>query len=352
MSFLDTLTGQIIASIIILALFYFSKKFISKIIFSILDKLVKKTKTNVDDKIVMVLKKPFELLILIIGFYIVSKIIQLEGNIEALISVAIRSAFTFVLFWSIFRFIAPISNTIINTSSKIKSKNLGKDLANLISKFIQVIVVALGIITILQEWGYNITGFLASLGLVGMAIALAAKDTVANLFGSLVIFSDKPFKIGDWIKTPHAEGIVEAVGIRSTKIRTFAQALISVPNAALANSEILNWSQMGKRRIKMNLGLTYSSTTKQMNAVLRDIREMLQNDLSVHQGTIHIYFTDFNASSLDIFCYFFTKSTDWAEYMRVREDINLKIMRIVEKNNTSFAFPSQSIYIEKNEEIN
>jgi MscS family membrane protein len=193
---------------------------------------------------------------------------------------------------------------------------------------------------------------LASLGLVGMAIALAAKDTVANLFGSLVIFSDKPFKIGDWIKTSNAEGIVEAVGIRSTKIRTFAQALISVPNASLANNEILNWSKMGKRRIKMDLGLTYGTTTKQMNAILRDIRDMLQDDIQVHQETIHIYFTDFNDSSLGIFCYFFTKSTNWAEYMRVREEINLKIMRIVEKNDSSFAFPTQSIYIENNEEIN
>lgn len=352
MSFFDTLTGQIIASIIILILFYLLKKFISKFIFSLLDKLVKQTKTQLDDKIVMVLQKPFELLILVIGFYITSRILKLDGHLQEIVNIFMKSAFTFVLFWAIFRFIAPISNTIINTSSKISSKNLGKDLANLITKFIQVIIAALGLITILQEWGYNITGFLASLGLVGMAIALAAKDTVANLFGSLVIFSDKPFKIGDWIKTPHAEGIVEAVGIRSTKIRTFAQALISVPNAALANSEILNWSQMGKRRIKMNLGLTYSTTTQQMNLILAEIRTMLKEDINIHQETIHIYFTDFNASSLDIFCYFFTKSTNWAEYMKVREEINLEIMQIIENNNSSFAFPSQSIYIEHNEEIN
>ena len=231
-------------------------------------------------------------------------------------------------------------------------KNLGKDLANLITKFIQVIIAALGLITILQEWGYNITGFLASLGLVGMAIALAAKDTVANLFGSLVIFSDKPFKIGDWIKTDDVEGIVEVVGIRSTKVRTFAQALVSVPNASLANGAILNWSKMGKRRIKMSVGLTYSTTSTQMQNILKEMRVMLEKHKDIHKETIFIYFTDFQDSSLGIFCYFFTKTTNWGEYMRVREDINLKIMHIVESNGSSFAFPSRSIYIEKEKDLN
>ena len=348
----ESLFAQIIAAIFIILIFYFFKKIIGRFFFSFLEKLALRTKSKFDDKMVNALRNPFELFILIVGIYIAHKTIAMNEEVEELIENIIESAFTFVLFYALFRIISPVSNVVISSSSRITSKNLGKDLVNLITKFVQVIIIALGIITILQEWGYNITGFLASLGLVGMAIALAAKDTVANLFGSLVIFSDKPFKIGDWIKTPNAEGIVEAVGIRSTKIRTFAQALISVPNASLANSEILNWSKMGKRRIKMNLGLTYSTTTEQMNSILNDIRDMLIQDDNIHQETIHIYFTDFNDSSLGIFCYFFTKSTNWAEYMRVREKINLKIMQIVENNHAAFAFPSQSIYLENNEEIN
>lgn len=352
MSFFESFMGQVFLAIVVIALFYFLRKIVTKTIFSLLEKIVKKTKSNFDDNLLGVLRNPFELFLLIVGFYVASKIVKIDGHLAELINTFIKSAFTFVLFLAIFKLVSPISETIISSSSKIKSKNLGKDLANLITRFIQVIVVALGIITILQEWGYNITGFLASLGLVGMAIALAAKDTVANLFGSLVIFSDKPFKIGDWVKTPNAEGIVEAVGIRSTKIRTFAQALISVPNATLANNEILNWSRMGKRRIKMTLGLTYSTTTQQMTDIVNEIRTMLNEDENIHQETIHIYFTDFNDSSLGIFCYFFTKSTNWAEYMRVREEVNLKLMKIVEDNGSAFAFPSQSIYLENDTEIN
>jgi len=188
---------------------------------------------------------------------------------------------------------------------------------------------------------------LASLGLIGMAFALAAKDTAANLFGSLVIFTDRPFKIGDWIKTPIVEGTIEEIGIRSTRVRTFAQALVTVPNAVLANSAILNWSRMGKRRIKMRIGLTYSTTRQKLQTILNDIRQMLKNHKDVHQGTIMIYFDKFEDSSLSIFCYFFTTTTVWEEYLKAREDINLKIMKIIEDNEAEFAFPSQSIYIEK-----
>ncbi|MFA6789849.1 MAG: mechanosensitive ion channel family protein, partial [Arcobacteraceae bacterium] len=126
--------------------------------------------------------------------------------------------------------------------------------------------------------------------------------------------------------------------------------IVTVPNAVLANSAILNWSRMGKRRIKMSIGLTYSTTAFQMQTIVKEIRRMLEHHDDIHQETIFIYFTDFQDSSLGIFCYFFTQTTNWGEYMSVREDVNLKIMEIVEKNNASFAFPSRSIYIETQQE--
>jgi MscS family membrane protein len=207
----------------------------------------------------------------------------------------------------------------------------------------------IGFAVILQSWGYNVTGFVASLGIGGLAFALAAKDTAANLFGSLVIFGDKPFEIGDWIKTDEVEGTVEDIGIRSTKVRTFAQALVHVPNATLANSAIINWSRMGKRRIKMNVGLTYETTEAQMRTIVEQIRSMLQGHEEIDQSTLFIHFTDYSESSLDIFCYFFTKTTVWGEYLRVREDVNLKIKKIVEENGSAFAFPSRTVYLESDE---
>lgn len=341
-----------IYAIAIFVFFLIFRTIFRKTVINLLEKITSKTKNNIDSQVVNVIKEPIDFLFIVIGLKVSTDYLDLTNNFQSYLDNIINSLFTIILFWTIHRTILPISNIILKSHKKIKGKELGKDLANLVVKAIKIVIIALAVVTILQEWGYNITGFLASLGLVGMAIALAAKDTVANLFGSLVIFSDKPFKIGDWIKTNSVEGTVETVGIRSTKVRTFAQALVSVPNATLANEPILNWSQMGKRRIKMTLGLTYSTSSKQMQDVMDELKTMLKNHKDIHQDTIFINFTDFNDSSLGIFCYFFTKTTNWGEYMRVREDVNLKIMGIVESNDCSFAFPSQSIYLENDKDIN
>lgn len=352
MILIDETIDRYIYAVSIFLFFFIFKTLFRKTIIKLLESITQKTTNTIDDNILRVLKKPIDFLFLVIGFKLAMSFLVLSDEIKPYIETTIKSLLTFLLFWTILRMLSPLSDIVVKSHTKLRGKELGKDLANLIMRTLQVIVIALGGITILQEWGYNITGFLASLGLIGMAIALAAKDTVANLFGSLVIFSDKPFGIGDWIKTPDVEGTVEVVGIRSTKVRTFSQALVSVPNAVLANSSILNWSRMGKRRIKTTLGLTYATSNEQMKTIVTEIRTMLKEDEEIHQDTIHIYFTDFEASSLGIFCYFFTKSINWAEYMRVREKINLKMIEIVEKNGASFAFPTQSIYIENNTELN
>jgi MscS family membrane protein len=316
-----------------------------KAIIPFFKKIATKTKTTFDDHLIDTIKQPLEFLILLTGILFAKNILQLETNIDSVLTTIIRSAFAFGLFWMLYLVITPAS-IVIHKFTKKFGTDLSDDIANFIIKTIKFIVIALGFVSILQEWGYNISGFLASLGLVGMAFALAAKDTAANFFGSLVIFGDKPFKVGDWIKTPEVEGTIEMIGIRSTKIRTFARALVTVPNAVLANSAILNWSKMGKRRIKMSLGLTYDTKASTIKKIILDIKTMLKNHKDIHQDTIHIYFTKFDDSSLNIFCYYFTKTTKWGEYMATREDTNLKIMHIVEQNKASFAFPSQSIYIE------
>lgn len=351
MSIFDTFFGQLSISIAIIIFFMLTRKLIIQTILNNLTSMAEKTNTTLDNDLLKAIKKPAQLFYINIGFTIALNTVTFSNLIEKFLNDCIKTIFILVLFWILYDIVNPITYYFLK-NKKDQKRGLGTDLLNIILKFIQIFILALGIITILQQWGYNITGFLASLGLVGMAVALAAKDTVANLFGSLVIFTDKPFKIGDWIKTSNVEGIVESVGIRSTKVRTFAQAVVSVPNATLANTEILNWSRMGKRRIKMSLGLTYSTSTQQMQDVVNEIRQMLKEDTNIHQDTIHIYFTDFEASSLGIFCYFFTKSTNWAEYMRVREDVNLKIMKIVESHNCEFAFPTQSIFIENDNKLN
>jgi len=337
----DTEIDKYIYAILIFILFQLFRVGLSKTVY----KLTNKTKTQIDDDILNAVKRPIDFLFIIIGFNFAIIVLSLYTNINILLDQVIRSGFIVVVFWAIISILSHLSVNIHQITNKFGDK-INADVSNFIIKSIRFFILVLGFIAVLQEWGYNVSGFIASLGLVGMAFALAAKDTAGNLFGSLVIFTDKPFKIGDWIKTPEVEGTIENVGIRSTKVRTFSQALVSVPNGTLANSAILNWSKMGKRRVKTTLGLTYSTSGETLETIIKEIKEMLQNNPDIHQDTIHIYFSAFGESSLNVFCYYFTKSTDWAEFMRVRETTYLSIMKIVDNNGSSFAFPTQTLHIE------
>jgi MscS family membrane protein len=312
--------------------------------------IVKKTSNKFDDELLESLSKPIDYLFIVIGAKFAIDILVLSDTVEVFLDQLVRTGFIAVVFWGILNVLTSLAKNIHKVTNRFGDK-VSIHVANFIIKSIRFFIIILGFIAVLQEWGFNVSGFLASMGLIGMALALAAKDTAANLFGSLVIFIDKPFKIGDWIKTPQVEGTIETIGIRSTKVRTFAQALVTVPNATLANSAILNWSAMGKRRIKMNIGITYDTPGQTVENIIKDIKNMLENHEDIHQDTIYIYFSEFAASSLNIFCYYFTKSTNWGEFMKVRELTYLEIMKIIEKNGTSFAFPTQTLHIEKNNEL-
>lgn len=296
-------------------------------------------------KIFTIIEKPLRWGIMVIGVIATISVLHLSEGIKTLSDMLINTAIIFILTWFFLRALTLFRAYLISISYNLNA-DLGPTFSKFFVTFIRAVILLIALINILVTWGINVNGFIASLGLVGMALALAAKDTASNFFGSVMIFTDAPFKIGDWIKTPEVEGTVEEIGMRSTKVRTFARALVSVPNAMLANSAILNWSRMNKRRIKMTIGLTYSTSSEQMRNILADIRAHLAQHKEIHQETIYINFTDFNDSSLGIFCYFFTNTTNWGHYMQVREEINLDIMHIVEKNGASFAFPSQSLYIE------
>jgi MscS family membrane protein len=258
-----------------------------------------------------------------------------------------RTSIAISIVWGIVNICEPIIISFRNVFLKL-GNNTNNEVVLFIIKIAKITIITLGSMAVFQDLGYDVSSFLASLGLIGMALALAAKDTVANLFGSLVIFGDKPFIVGDWITADSIDGVVENIGIRSTRVRTFGDALVSVPNAKLANADILNWSKMRKRRIKMTLGLTYNTTATQIKKILQDIRSMVDSHKDIHPDSQFIYFTEYQDSAIGIFCYFFTKTTSWSDYMSVKENINLKIMEIIEQNGSSFAFPTRTIQIEGN----
>src|SRR5699024_2676243 len=167
---------------------------------------------------------------------------------------------------------------------------------------------------IAQVFGYPVNGFVAGLGLGGLAFSLAAQDALANLFGGFVIITERPFTIDDWILTPSVEGTVEDITFRSTKVRTFAQALVTVPNSTLANEPITNWSKMGKRQIAFDLRVTYDSPVVKIKEVVKKIETLLKTHDGIHQETIFVKLNEFKENGADIMLYFFTKTTAWDEY--------------------------------------
>ena len=337
--------GKWSTALVIFIIFLLLRKQLSKLVTMIALKWVKRTETTLDDEILYVIQRPIALGMIILGFNVSFSFMKFSPDFSVMISHTMTTLTIALFAWVLYRIIKLFESSNELISKRFKTDN-GITLAKLLLSVLKTLVLVIAGINVLSTWGINITGFVASLGLVGMAFALAAKDTASNFFGSMVIFTDQPFKVGDWIKTNEVEGTIEAIGVRSTKVRTFARALVSVPNGNMANAAILNWSEMNKRQIKMTLGLTYDTTASQMKQVLKEMRELLKTDTDIHQETIYIHFTEFQDSALGIFCYFFTKTTNWGEYMAVRERINLDLMEIVEKNGAAFAFPSQSLYVE------
>jgi len=337
--------GKWLTAIIIFLIFLALRKQLTTLITLIAIKWVKRTENTLDDEIMDVVQRPIALGMIILGFDVAFSFMKFTESFTNIITHTMSTLAIVLFAWTLYRIVKLFESSNELIAKRFKTDN-GITLAKLMLSILKTIVLVIAGMNILSTWGINITGFVASLGLVGMAFALAAKDTASNFFGSMVLFTDQPFKVGDWIKTPEVEGTIETIGVRSTKVRTFARALVSVPNGNLANAAILNWSEMNKRQIKMTLGLTYSTTATQMKQILKEMRELLKNDEDIHQQTIYIHFTEFQDSALGIFCYFFTKTTNWGEYMQVRERINLELMEIVEKNGAAFAFPSQSLYVE------
>lgn len=340
---------DIILATLIFVIFQIIRIFITRIVFKIIDEATQKTKNKFDDEIIKVIKKPISFLFILLGIRFGSEALPLNDTFEKVFYEILDTAFAVLIFWTIFKFIKPFSKVIQGYTARY-GKELSDDITNILTRTAQFLVFAIGFVAIMKNWGYDITGFLASLGLVGMAFALAAKDTAANLFGSIVIFTDKPFKVGDWIETPDVEGFVEEIGIRSSRVRTFAMGLVTVPNDTLANSPIQNWTQMNKRRVSMKIGVTYSTKSSQILKIVNEIRDLLENHEGVNQEFMNIGFTDYLDSSLGITVYYFTNTTAWIEHTKIKEDINVKIMQIVEENGSSFAFPSRSLYFEN--EIN
>jgi MscS family membrane protein len=314
-----------------------------------LKKLTARTSWQLDDQLLEALRRPVLFLVWVCGIYLALEVLHLPTepiNLPRFLGALFSSLLIVDAAWFLYQATTILSAYMRRFTEKTESK-LDDQLVPIVQKSLRVVVILLALVMIIQNLGYSVSSLLAGLGLGGLAFALAAKDSLSNVFGSLTIFTDRPFQIGEWIKTPSVEGVVEDVGFRSTRVRTFEKTLVTIPNSKIANDVIENMDARPMRRISMTIGVSYETSADRMEQALEAIREILREHDQVDQGYWLVYFTDFGASSLDIFVYYFSKSKVWAEYLQVRQQVNLAIMRALEGLGLEIAFPTRTVYLRR-----
>jgi MscS family membrane protein len=322
-------------------------RFIVNIVLKVFLRFVKnRTATKWDDLIVEAFIGPAGMLLAVLIWYSSIFILSLAESASHILIFLLQIILSISLIFLAYRLINVFIEFLHGLALKTAS-DLDDQLMPVIDKTLRFLVLSIGSLIALQNIGVNVVSALAGLGIGGLAFALAAKDTAANMFGSLTIFLDQPFKMGDWVLINGVhEGVVEAIGVRTTRIRTFGKTLISLPNAVVANSSIENISRRPYRRVKTTLGLTYNSKREQIEAVLVDIRSAILANKYTIEDNMHVNFIGYGPSSLDIFIYFFVKVASWDEELEAKEGVMLDIMNVVEKHSLEFAFPTQTVHIE------
>ena len=306
------------------------------------------------DSLVKAFNRPIQIYLLCLALYmfLINSPIKLFSE-HSIIDNILRTSLIICFTWGIYN-MCNAGHGLFVQIWKQSGLRVDKTVAEMVSALAHFLCILLGFAMIAEEWEYDITAFVASLGIGAMAIALAAKDSLANIFGSIVIITERPFVVGDWISANNVEGIVEKVSFRSTCIRTFYQELVYVPNNLLSNTSITNYTQRHKYRIQFMLGVTYSTTREQMQNVCQQIRQLCEQMDDIYNEGFDVNFFEFGDSSLNIRIVCYAKVPENTQnyalknsmYHKIREKFNLEVMSILEENGASCAFPNRSIYFE------
>jgi MscS family membrane protein len=266
------------------------------------------------------------------------------------LSVAVKMLVSISTVWSAFRLVDMVY--VLMLSRAMRTENKFDDLlVPMVSKSLKVFVVVVGAIFTADNLNIDVTSLLAGLGLGGLAFALAAKDLLGNFFGSLTVLLDRPFHIGDWVIIGDVEGSVEEVGFRSTRIRTFYNSLVTLPNSNLTTTTIDNMGARRYRRMKTMLGLTYQTPPEKIDAFCEGIRELVRLHPYMRKDYYHVYFNEYNSASLDILVYVFWETPDWNTELRERHRFLLDILRLAKQVDVDFAYPTQTLYLKRDESI-
>lgn len=323
--------SKYIVALIIIAFALIINKYIITRIFDYAIRLVKKTKNYADDSLVRALEKPIKLYITLYSIYISLMIIDFDGlKVNSLTSDRLKKVFIIIVICYFF-YSLTLENSLLYR--RMKRNNI---VFPFISIIIRLVIVIVGISCVAREFGF--TGFIAGLGISGIAFALMAQDAFSNLFGGVIIVLDRPFAIGDWIQTSDIEGIVEEITFRSTKIKTFSMAVATVPNSKLANENIINWSQRGLRRIHFKFTIKFDIPVENIKSSLERIKDLLNNNEKIDKELIIVSFNEISTYGFGVFIYFYTNEMNYIKYEALKEEINIEILRILREEEVELMF--------------
>jgi len=336
--------SEIIIALIIFIFFLFLRGVFSKFVVKKLEKYVSKTTNKFDNSLVFSMEGPAKFFPIVLGFFVSTSYLTGEHSAIELIN---RSLITILIFWTFHQIIGPMSAVIKSVGGL-----LSRDLINWIIKAIKVLIFILGLAAVLELWGIKIGPIIAGLGLFGVAVALGAQDLFKNLISGILVLVERRFQVGDWINVEGViEGTVESIGFRSTVVRRFDKSQATIPNFQFAENAVINNTQTTNRRINWMIGLEYRTTSEQLQNIKNQVEDYIKksDDFIKSENTmLSVKIDQFAASSIDIRLICFTKTKQFQEWLNVKDTLALEVKKIVEKNNASFAFPSTSIYVEKN----
>ncbi len=318
------------------------RRVVTNIIFNQLKKLAAKTSSTLDDKLLPELEAPVATFIMLTGIFSALKVLKLPEVSDRAVGYGSTVAFSLVVFWGLLQ---AFSALLDQAQEVARKKHMGlAAFMPWIKKTLVTLFVVFGVLMVVQSLGFDVKALLAGLGIGGLAFALAAQDTIANLFGSIVVAIDQPFKIGETVKIGANTGLVEDIGLRSTKIRLIDKSLVVIPNKLVSSEAIVNLSRFTSRRVEQVLTLTYETTPAQMEAIVQEVRGLILHEAEVDPESVMVYFRDFSSSSLDLWLVYVARDADFHKHMALRQRLNLAFMRAVEAQGLAFAFPTQTVY--------
>lgn len=320
--------------------------YLGKLLLDRVEQRALKTSTVWDDALVIAARRPLWVMIWSMGLLWASQVTaaQMDDGLAEVLDKLQSVLLIVLLAWFLIRLALEVEKRLVDPNCR--EKPIDKTTVNAIGKLLRISVVITSSLVILQSMGYSVSGVLAFGGIGGLAVGFAAKDLLANFFGGLMVYLDRPFSVGEWVRSPEKEieGTVEHIGWRLTRIRTFDKRPIYVPNAVFTNIVLQNPSRMSHRRIYEHIGIRYDDISR-MEPIVKAVREMLKEHPEIAQDqTQMVYFDRCAPSSVDFFIYCFTTPV-WAEFHRIKEDVLLKILAIIDEHEAQVAFPTSTLHV-------